>query len=249
MSRAVHPVRIGCSGWAYRDWRPLLYPPGLAQRDWLGTYARAFDTVEVNTSFYRLVPEGAAERWAQVTPPGFLFAVKGSRYLTHVRRLRAGEEGLARFGARIAPLAAAGKLGPLLWQLPPDFARDDDRLAGFLALLPPGRHALEVRHPSWWADGVLELLRAHGVALVLADRAGPLFDALVRTAPWSFVRLHAGAEGGDGAYGPGELRAWAARLRELAADGPVFAYLNNDWRGHAVRDARALRRLLYPAAP
>ncbi len=223
-------VRIGCSGWAYRDWRGVLYPEGLAQRDWLAAYAGRFDTVEVNASFYRLVPEGAAERWAEVTPPGFLFAVKGSRYLTHVRRLRAGEEGLARFGARIAPLAAAGKLGPLLWQL------------------PPGRHALEVRHPSWWAEEVLALLRAHGVALVLADRAGPLFAELVTTAPWSFVRLHAGAEGGDGAYGPGELRAWAGRLRELAARGPVFAYLNNDWRGHAVRDARALRGLLYPAA-
>jgi len=244
----AHEVRIGCSGWAYRDWREVLYPPGLPQRDWLVAYARAFDTVEVNASFYRLVPEGTAARWAAVTPPGFVFSVKGSRYLTHLRRLRDAEEGLARFDARIAPLRAAGKLKPLLWQLPPDFARDDERLAGFLAMLPPGRHALEVRHASWWAEDVFAHLRAHGVALVLADRGGPLFAAPVMTAPWSFVRLHAGAEGGDGAYGPGELRAWAARLRELAEHGPVFAYLNNDWRGHAVRDARALRELVYPPA-
>ena len=245
----MRPVRIGCSGWVYRDWRGLLYPPGLPGRDWLATYARHFDTVEVNASFYRLVPEGTAARWAEQTPPDFVFAMKGSRYLTHVRRLAGGEEGIARFYERIAALDAAGKLGPVLWQLPATFRRDDERLAGWLEALPPGRHAFEFRDASWWDADVFALLRAHGAALVLADRAGPLFPEPVLTADWTFVRLHAGAEGGEGNYAQSELEAWAARLRELAARADVFAYLNNDWQGFAPRNALALRELVYPGAP
>ena len=128
--RAVRPVRIGCSGWNYRDWRERVYPQGLPTRRWLEHYAQLFDTVEVNTTFYRLPRREAVANWAAETPPGFLFAVKASRYLTHIKRLTDLGRGVERFYERIEPLADAGKLGPVLWQLPANFRCDMERLAG-----------------------------------------------------------------------------------------------------------------------
>jgi uncharacterized protein YecE (DUF72 family) len=164
-------IRIGCSGWNYEDWKGLVYPSGEPARRWLELYAQRFDTVEINATFYRLPERKIVTRWAEQTPARFCFAVKASRYLTHVKRLRDLRPGLERLYERIEPLHDARKLGPLLWQLPPRFRRDDDRLGDALAALPRGRHALEFRDESWFADGVYELLRAHGAALVVADRA------------------------------------------------------------------------------
>jgi uncharacterized protein YecE (DUF72 family) len=241
---AQRPVRVGCSGWNYADWRGRFYPAGVPPRRWLAHYARRFDTVEVNSTFYRLARPKAVAAWVADTPEDFLFAIKASRYLTHVRRLQDMEQGVARLYAGIAPLVASHKLGPLLWQLPANFRRDDDRLAFALGRLPPGRHCFEFRDPSWFVPPVYELLRAHEVALVYGDDPRRPFQALELTAQWTFLRFHHGHRGRRGNYSETELREWAARIRGLRADVEVFAYFNNDWEAFAPRNAKRLRRLL-----
>jgi uncharacterized protein YecE (DUF72 family) len=232
-------IRVGCSGWSYEHWRGPLYPASEPEARWLELYAQWFDTVEVNSSFYRLPTLKAVERWARATPAGFCFAVKASRYLTHVKRLRELPPGVDRFYERIEPLREAGKLGPVLWQLPPRFRRDDERLARALGALPPGRHAFEFRDDTWFAEDVYDLLRAHDVALVVADRAPREPTPWVDTSGWAYVRFHRGRARG-GAYGGQALRTWASRIRASGQD--VYAYFNNDWEGFAVENARMLRR-------
>ncbi len=240
----MNPVHVGCSGWQYRSWRGVLYPPGLAQRRWLERYAQVFGTVEVNATFYRLASPEAVAGWLAQTPPDFVFALKASRYLIHMKKLAGIEEGIRRFYDAIAPLAASPKLGPVLWQLPGWFARDDARLAGALDLLPPGRHVFEFRHPSWFAPEVMELLRWHGVALAIAHHPQRPFQTFDLTADFTFLRFHYGARGRRGNYSATELDEWAARVASLADRAEVFAYFNNDWEGFAVRNAMGLRRRL-----
>ena len=237
-------VRIGCSGWSYQHWRGVVYPEGLAQRRWLEHYATLFDTVEVNATFYRLPRRDAVAAWVETVPEEFVFAVKASRYLTHVRRLRDLGAGLDRFYERVAPLVRSPKLGPVLWQLPPTFHRDEDRLAQALDRLPPGRHAFELRHPSWFEPDVYSLLREHGAALVIGDHPARPFQAHELTAAWTYVRFHHGSRGRRGNYSARELGDWAKRIRSWRFHAEVLAYFNNDWEGFAVANARELRRLL-----
>jgi uncharacterized protein YecE (DUF72 family) len=238
------PVRVGCSGWNYASWKDEFYG-GLPPRLWLSHYARHFDTVEVNSTFYRLPLRSSVARWVEETPPGFLLTVKASRYLTHIKRLTDLEGGLRRYYERIEPLARSPKLGPVLWQLPPTFRRDDDRLARALEALPPGRHAFEFRHASWFAEPVYELLRAHAAALVIADRPEiKSFQSHELTADWTFVRFHYGSRGRRGNYSERELGEWARRLEEWSERVEVLAYFNNDWEVFAVRNALALKALL-----
>jgi uncharacterized protein YecE (DUF72 family) len=239
-----HPVRVGCSGWNYDDWRGVLYPEGVGRARWLGRYAERFDTVEVNSTFYRLASRDAVARWVEQTPPGFTFTVKASRYLTHVRRLQDMGQGVGRFYERIEPLAQAGRLGPTLWQLPANFKRDDERLAGALELLPPGRHCFEFRHESWFAAPVMDALRAAGVALVIGDHPERPFQTHEMTADWTLVRFHYGHRGRRGNYSPAEIETWARRIAQWRREVEVFAYFNNDWEGFAVRNALELRRRL-----
>lgn len=240
----MRPVHIGCSGWNYSSWRGAVYPKGLATRDWLPRYAELFETVEVNATFYRLAKRDAVARWAAQTPAGFVFAVKASRYLTHIRRLRGIEQGIERFYEPLAPLQAAGRLGPVLWQLPENFERDDERLRETLALLPPGRHAFEFRHPSWFAAEVYALLRRARAALVVGDHPQRPFQTHEDTAGWRYVRLHYGHRGRRGNYSERELNEWARRLRAWQARGEVYVYLNNDWEAFAPRNAQWLQRAL-----
>jgi uncharacterized protein YecE (DUF72 family) len=240
----VKPIRLGCSGWNYGDWRGVLYPPGCPQRKWLARYAEVFDTVEINNTFYRLPTVDAVRGWVQQTPPDFLFAVKSSRYLTHIKRLTDMDQGVARLLERLEPLTASPKMGPMLWQLPGNFRRDDERLAFALEHLPPGRHAFEFRHESWFADDVLAVLRAHGVALVIGDHPERPWQRHELTADFSFVRLHYGHRGRRGNYSATELDEWARELERLARRAEVFAYLNNDWEGFAIRNARGLQERL-----
>ena len=240
-------VLIGCSGWNYSHWRDgVFYPPKLAARDWLGFYAQRFDTVELNATFYRLPNRLAVERWVSQTPADFTFAVKVSRYVTHVMRLRETEQHLPVLLDRIEPLAAARKLGPLLWQLPPSFRRDDERLAAALAELPTGiRHAIEFRHESWFTEDVMQLLRAKNVALVIADRPEiRSFQTDAVSADFTFLRLHHGSRGRRGNYSRTELIEWAERIRGWVANGDVYAYFNNDWEGFAPANAATLRAQL-----
>jgi uncharacterized protein YecE (DUF72 family) len=240
----VRPVRIGCSGWNYDDWRGRLYPQGLGRGRWLGRYAEEFDTVEVNSTFYRLASRDAVARWVEATPADFLFAAKASRYLTHVRRLRDVGQGVERYYERIEPLVRSGKLGPIVWQLPPNFRRDDELLAGALAELPSGRHCFEFRHESWFAAEVYELLREHAVALVIGDHPRWPFQARELTADWTLLRLHHGKRGRRGNYSRSELERWARRIADWRRQVEVLVYFNNDWEGFAVENARLLGKLL-----
>ena len=241
-------VRVGCSGWNYKHWREVVYPKGLAARRWLEHYATLFDTVEVNATFYRLPTRSAVAGWVEQTPPGFLFSVKASRYLTHVKRLGDLGQGLERFYERIEPLVRSPKLGPVLWQLPANFRRDDERLAQALDRLPPGRHCFEFRHESWFSEDVYALLREHGAALVVGDTPSRPFQTHEFTADWTYVRFHSGTRGRNGNYSHAELDEWAARLQAWSADVEVFAYFNNDWEGYAIENALYLKETLGLAA-
>ena len=245
----MKPVRIGCSGWNYADWRGLVYPKGLGTGRWLEHYATLFDTVEVNSTFYRLAKREAVARWAEQTPPDFVFAVKASRYITHIKRLSDMGTTVERFYEPIEPLRDAGKLGPVLWQLPPNFKRDDERLEHALQGLPPGRHAFEFREQSWMADEVLAMLRDHGVALVLQHHPERPWQRFEMTTDWTFVRLHWGKRGRRGNYSHRELDEWADRIAGWRERVDVFAYFNNDWEGFAVENGEYLRERLGVPGP
>jgi uncharacterized protein YecE (DUF72 family) len=238
-------IRIGCSGWNYQHWRNgVFYPPRLPPRRWLEFYAQHFDTVEINSIFYRLPREGAVANWVLESPPGFVFAVKMSRYVTHLKRLRDLPPSLELFYSRIRPLAGSPKLGPVLWQLPGNFHRDDERLAQALGVLPPGRHCFEFRHESWFVEDVYELLRGAGVALVIGDTPERSFQTHELTADWTFLRFHHGTRGRLSNYSERELEEWAGRIERWATGVDVYAYFNNDRNGYAVRNGLWLKKRL-----
>ena len=216
----MRPVRIGCSGWNYDDWRGRLYPEGLGKARWLARYAEEFDTVEVNSTFYRLASRDAVARWVEQTPAGFLFAAKASRYLTHVRRLRDIEQGIARYYERIQPLVESGKLGPVVWQLPAELPRDDER--------PRGAHSSCFRRPALLRVPPRELvqrgrLRAccaeHDAALVIGDHPKWPFQARELTTDWTLVRLHHGRRGRRGNYSRSGARRVGPADRAVAPPG------------------------------
>ncbi len=231
----------------YDSWRGRLYPEREPKRRWLELYAQHFDTVEVNSTFYRLARESGVAGWVNQTPPDFLFAVKASRYLTHIKRLVNIADGIARFYEPLAPLARSGKLGPVLWQLPENFHRDDGRLVGWLELLPAGRHTIEFRHPSWFVPEVMDLLRSHGVALTVGHHPKRPFQSLQATASWRFVRFHYGARGRAGNYSRSELQEWAERVAAWRESEEVYVYFNNDWNSYAPANARTLLAALQSA--
>jgi uncharacterized protein YecE (DUF72 family) len=239
---------IGTSGYVYQHWRRRFYPAGLAAREWLPFYARSFDTVELNNPFYRLPERATFAAWRRTVPAGFVFAVKASRYLTHIKRLRAPAEPLARFLRRARALGPT--LGPLLFQLPESFHLDLDRLERFLRALArqrargPVRAVLEVRHASWLEPRALDRLRESDVALCLTDwRATPVAGPL--TASFVYVRRHGPLHRYRGRYPDATLDADATSIRGWQREGrDVYVYFNNDVGGHAVRDAiRLLARL------
>jgi uncharacterized protein YecE (DUF72 family) len=234
-------IRIGCSGWEYAHWRGDFYPADLPRHRWLERYAQVFDTVELNNSFYRLPSADALAAWANRLPDGFAMAVKASRYLTHLKRLRDPREPLERLWVRAARLG--DHLGPMLYQLPPRWRRNPERLAAFLRALPADRdQAIEFRDPSWYHDEIYELLERNHVALCLHDMGGSASPRRP-VGPFVYLRLHGSGERYGGRYSSGVLARWADRLTEWASDGrPGWVYFNNDTGGHAPRDAQRLRR-------
>jgi uncharacterized protein YecE (DUF72 family) len=239
-------IRIGCSGWNYASWKDEFYD-GKPAREWLRHYAIFFDTVEVNNTFYRLPKRQSVANWVLQSPPGFLFTIKASRYLTHIKRLNDLGPGLERLYACIQPMRESPKMGPVLWQLPPSFRRDDDRLGAALERLAgtKERHCFEFRHPSWFTDEVYALLREHRAALVIGDRPEvKKFQAQVFTTDWTFVRFHYGSKGRRGNYSERELEEWAQRFESWSREVEVLAYFNNDWEVFAVRNALWLKRRL-----
>ena len=237
---------VGTSGWQYRHWRGKLYPRGLPTEAWFDRYAEAFDTVELNVTFYRQPRASVFEGWARRAPGGFLFAVKASRFLTHIRRLRQPRDSVERLMDGASRLGS--HLGPILVQLPPDMPAEPGRLAETLAAFPTSvRVAVEPRHASWFSNEVRAVLRDRAAALCWADRRGPRtpVERAWATAPFGYVRFHAGRAGPPGCYGDRALATWLERVRAAwpadAAD--VFLYWNNDGRGCAPRDAARFAEL------
>ena len=239
---------IGCSGWQYSHWRGNFYPSDVPQRRWFEHYASIFDTVEINNSFYRLPEAETFAAWAARAPLRFLFSVKASRFLTHMKKLKDPEEPVERFFARARALRR--RLGPVLYQLPPGWKADVPRLEAFLSVLPRGvRHVLEFRDASWYSDEVYAALEQHRVALCLHDMPHSATGRL-RIGPFVYVRFHGASGRYDGSYPPDRLEPWAEWLaQQIAAGTNVYAYFNNDLGGHAPRDARTLRALLQARAP
>ncbi|MGC5011369.1 DUF72 domain-containing protein [Streptosporangium sp. DT93] len=228
---------VGTSGWQYADWRGGLYPPGLPQRLWLERYAENFGTVENNNSFYRLPARETFEDWRERTPPGFVMAVKASRFLTHIKRLKDPREPVERLMAAADGLGDG--LGPILLQLPPTLRADTGLLDACLGCFPSHvRIAVEPRHESWWSEPVRETLSAHGAALCWADRLGRPQTPPWRTADWAYLRFHEGRANPWPSYGDDALRSWLRRLGETWDERcDVYAYFNNDPGGAAVRNA------------
>jgi uncharacterized protein YecE (DUF72 family) len=233
---------VGTSGWQYKDWRGVLYPDGLPLRLWLEDYAARFATVEINNAFYRLPSRETFEDWRERTPPDFVVAVKASRYLTHIKRLRDPQEPVHRLISHAAGLG--DRLGPVLLQLPPTLRADPGLLEDCLACFPADvRIAVEPRHDSWWTPEVRKVLESRGAALCWADvRARPV-TPLWRTADWGYVRFHEGRAHDWPRYGRQSLTAWLRRITDAwPHDHEVYAYFNNDVNAAAVRDAALFAR-------
>ncbi len=238
---------IGTSGWHYDHWRQRFYPQKLGKPAWLDFYARHFSTVELNNSFYRLPSEAAFANWRDASPASFSFAVKVSRFITHIKRLKGAGEAVETFMSRAKILGE--KLGPLLYQLPPNMHRDDERLESFLSILPRGlKHAVEFRHQSWLDERVFEILRKYRTGLCVFDMPS-LRCPLLATADFAYIRFH-GSEGlYYSCYSDEELADWAKRLADLAANlKAVYIYFNNDAEAFAIRNAITLRDYLQKEA-
>ena len=265
-------TRIGISGWTYPPWRRVFYPEGLPHRRELEFASRQVGSIEINGTFYALQRPESFRAWAEATPDRFVFSVKGGRFITHLKKLRDVDTALANFFAS-GVLALGPKLGPLLWQLPPNLGYDAERIEAFLSLLPrtttaaaelaarhdervddrawvttdadrPVRHAIEVRHASYETPSFLALLRAQGVAAVTADTAGKWPMIEEQTAGFSYVRLHGAEELYTSGYSDEGLDAWAAKVRAWGQDRDVFVYFDNDVKVHAPFDAMGLMRRL-----
>ena len=248
-------IRIGCSGWNYKHWRGPFYPDDVPVRRWFEHYAQSFDTVEVNNTFYKLPEAATFAAWRDRAPDNFLYAFKASRFLTHLKRLRDPEEPVARMFEHARELGE--HCGPILYQLPASFHRDQPRLEDFLAILPRTlgeiggtpkdlvlRHVVEFRHPSWYVPETYRVLEAHAVAMCLHDKAGSAIVEPV-VGPFTYVRFHGPGGRYFGRYEIGRLETWAAELYAQLRNGRnVFAYFNNDPQGMAVFNARELRALV-----
>ncbi len=233
---------IGTSGFEYAHWRDDFYA-GVPRKRWLEHYAEQFDTVELNATFYRLPAAEAFDRWAERVPGSFRFAVKASRYLTHMRRLREPAEPIERLWSRATRLQ--GRLGPVLYQLPPRWKPNLDRLEVFLGAIPREHpQAIELRDDRWYRPEVMEMMRRAGVALCLHDMPGSATRP-EPIGPFVYLRFHGAGERYGGRYASRRLAAWAERIDGwVGARLPVWAYFNNDIGGHAVRDAARLREML-----
>jgi uncharacterized protein YecE (DUF72 family) len=234
-------VRIGCSGWSYPHWRKRFYPEKLPAREHFAFYAQHFDTVELNNSFYRQPPRERFVGWREQAPPGFLFAVKGSRYITHIKRLAVEQKSIDLVIDSARGLGE--KLGPILFQLQANFHLDLERLRRFLAMLPDdARFALEFRHDTWLVPPVFDLLRSQRIALCIPDHP-KIPKSFEITSGFTYVRMHLPPHGLG--YGERALEPWAERIANWSRQGDdVFVYFNNDMEGHALNDAQALISLV-----
>ncbi len=240
-------IRIGTSGWVYHHWCGIFYPNDLPQRDWFNYYAREFGTVEINYSFYRLPSEAAFDAWREQAPNNFVYAVKASRFLTHLKKLKEPEEPLRRFLERACHLGKT--LGPILYQLPPYWSVNLPRFEHFLSVLPRGyTHVIEFRDESWLIEDVFQLMERYGVAHCIHDMP-PMRVPIRITAPPAYVRCHGDVSHG-GEYQPATLRLWATRIEEWRRKQlDAFVFFNNDMGGYALQNAMTLKKLLTKNQP
>jgi uncharacterized protein YecE (DUF72 family) len=235
-------VHIGTSGWHYKHWRGPFYPEKLAPGKMLGLYTQHFDTVELNTTFYRLPTVGSPEQWRDSTPANFCFAAKGSRFLTHMKKLKDPEQGIERFFERIEPLSP--KLGPIVFQLPPFWEIDAKRLEAFLQALPQHhQYSFELRNSTWHTPEVYRILHRYNVAYCIYEIAG--FQSPVKvTADFVYIRLHGPGGAYQGSYPPETLRLWADRIQKWRKSlRSIYVYFDNDQAAFAVRNALDLKEL------
>ena len=234
---------IGCSGWHYDHWRALYYPEGLPKSKWLQFYAKEFSTVELNNSFYHLPSEKAFVTWRESTPDDFLFAVKVSRFITHIKRLRNLDSAVENFLSRASLLK--GKLGPLLYQLPPNMKRNDEVLENFLISLPQEyQHVFEFRHESWIDEPVFCILQRYNAGLCVFDMPG-FSCPLVATTHFAYIRFHGSHGLYSSCYSNGELSQWAQKIVQLDEKvKAVHIYFNNDAEAFAVRNALSLTKFI-----
>jgi len=236
-------IRVGTSGWYYDHWRGRFYPEKLAKKDWFQYYAQHFDTVEINNTFYHLPKATTVSAWHDKAPPGFLFAVKASRYITHVKKLNDPAESLERFFDLVNLLKQ--HLGPVLYQLPPSLHKDLDRLDAFIQALPErDRAVFEFRHASWYDQETFDLLNERRVALCIHDMPGKAPPRVV-TGDIAYIRFHGTTGRYAGHYTDAMLADWACWLKAQASNvRAIYAFFNNDVEGHAINNARMLRELL-----
>lgn len=235
-------IHIGTSGWSYKHWHGTFYPQGTKQKDEFAYYARKFDSVEINNTFYRLPNETVFEGWEQHSPPNFLFILKASRYITHMKKLHDPDESLNRFLYHAAFLKK--KLGPVLFQLPPFMKANTALLSEFLEALPAAnRYVFEFRNPDWQRQDIYALLRQHNCCCCIYELAGQL-TPMIRTADFMYVRLHGPGDKYRGNYDEKTLRMWADRCRKWAVEGDVFVYFDNDEKGFAAFNALRLQEMV-----
>lgn len=237
-------VRIGTSGWHYKHWLGLFYPRGLPAREMFNFYSQHFDTVEINNSFYRLPLPTTFESWRDNSPDNFLFAVKGSRFITHMKKLKDPKSSGLKFFDGVERLGE--KLGPILFQLPPRWSVNVERLSAFLEVLPKEhRYVIEIRHESWLVKEVYAALREHNAAFCIHDLA-QMQTPIEITADFTYLRFHApGRAKYSGSYSPKALHDFAARIKNWRSEGvDTYAYFNNDVGGHAIRNAKTLKEMV-----
>ena len=236
-------IHIGTSGWHYEHWRGPFYPEGIAAKDMLAFYAEHFSTVEVNNSFYRLPGAKAVEAWRDETPSNFIFACKASRYTTHVKRLKDAPQSFEKFFPRVDPLGK--KLGPILFQTPPRFPPDPERLAAFVAALPQKHsYAFEFRDERWFIDEVREVLTKGNCAFCIFDFGG-MQSPMWTTADFAYLRLHGPGAKYQNSYGDKALRDWADQIHAFAATAlDVYCYFDNDQSGYAPQNALHLLQIV-----
>jgi uncharacterized protein YecE (DUF72 family) len=242
-SRKSRTIRIGTSGWHYDHWAGPFYPADLSKDKWLEYYAQHFDTVELNNTFYHLPKEKSLKRWHKLAPKNFVYAVKASRYITHIKKLKDVSEELSRFLGLAALLGR--KLGPILYQLPPSLHKDLGRLESFIEILPKNKIAVfEFRHESWYCEDTYKMMRKFNVGFCIHDLPGNESPKII-TGDVIYIRLHGTTGRYSGCYSKSMLANWATWLKDHAKDvRSIYVYFNNDEAAYAIRNAKELKKLL-----
>lgn len=236
-------IFIGTSGWSYNHWKENFYPNGLKTSNWLNYYGQVFSTVEVNTTFYHTPLVSTTKNWYTQVPSDFLFSIKASRYITHLKRLNDCEKSLEFFYKSLTNLKS--KIGPILFQLPPSFKANKSRLIEFITLLDKQhKYTFEFRHETWFTDEIYELLAKNNIALCITDLNG-IQSPKVLTADFTYMRLHGPHKAYVGSYGPAKLKAWKKEIKKWATQTSVYCYFDNDEKGYAIQDAKFLQDLMH----